>query len=134
MDKKDHITEKEFREWLAVQPQRAPDGLDGRILARVRQAPSPAERAEQRAKRNLLIASIVLGAIVLGIGIATLLLFTDLRSLFGAIRMPEFPLIRPVESIDPQTWSLVTSLLPFAGIVWLLLMGDFLLRRRFLKH
>jgi hypothetical protein len=134
MDRKTHIDEQEFRRWLGSRASRTPDGLDDRILTRVRKATPPAERAERRTERRLLIWTIVLGAFVLGIGIAALTLFTDWNGLFGEIRMPEFPSLRRAVPLDPQARAWGRSLLPPAGIVFLLLAGDLLLRRRFLKH
>lgn len=113
MDMEKDIQRRPLQDLLRALPAERPsDDLNDRIMQAVRLAK---DRQDKRAERNGLLWTIALSTFVLGAGAGALYFFIDWDS-FGAGMAGAFGVAR--------------SVLPFAGIALLLLIGDSLLRRR----
>ena len=127
-----------LRDLLRLLPVEKPsDGLDARIMERVWQEKT---HLEKRGERRTLIWTIALSALVLALGVYALYTFVDwsvfsFSDLVARSPRPVSPPVAPsaeeLPAVDYSAYSATfRTLLPFAGIVLLLLFGDSLLRRR----
>ncbi len=131
MNKEEELQEHRLRELLrAIPAPPSPDGLNDRIMGRVRQA---GIRQERRAERNGLIWTIALSMLILGAGVWALYTYVDWGFLsdFWSERTVRMK-IAEASGHSPEDYAgIVRRVLPLAGIVLFLLIGDSLLRRHF---
>ncbi len=122
--------DKTLRELFRALPESTPSaGLDARIMERVRQEKN---HVEQRSEQLMLLWTIVLSTVVLAIGAWALYITGGWKALWpetfdwGKLRLSV-----QWEGLSPQAAGILRTLLPYAGIVLLLLVGDLFLRRHF---
>lgn len=127
MDIERDIRDERLRELLRALPSEKPSAeLNARIMERVRTTGS---LKEKRSERNILAWTIALSALVFGVGVWALYTYIDWSFLSNL--WPEPPVARPAPMRKPEAFDfgMFRALLPFAGIVLFLLLGDSLLRR-----
>lgn len=125
-DIKDNTLQNLFR---ALPEEKPSVGLNARIMERVRQEHSPAER---RTERWTLFWTIGLSTVMLGLGVWALYATGGWQTLVPETFVwPEIDLAWRWEGLSPEAVRMLRMLLPYAGIVLLLLVGDLLLRRHF---
>jgi len=115
-------------------PAKKPSGeLNARIMERIRQEKNYVER---RSDRRILCWAIALSVLVLGIGVWALDSYIDWRMFLPQIPdfTPEKTFAGPDIKVSPETAGMLQFLVPFAGIILILMLGDLLFRRHiFLK-
>ncbi len=131
MNKEEELQEHQLRELLRTIPAETPSaGLNARIMERVRQAEV---RREKRAERNGLIWTIALSMLILGAGVWMLYTYVD-RGFFAdfwAERAARTEVAGTSFRSPEEYAGIVRRMVPLAGIVLFLLIGDSLLRRHF---
>lgn len=138
MDNDKNIQQDRLRGLMHSLPDETfPGGLNARIMERVLQEKS---HLEKRAERRTLTWTIALAAVILGLGVYTLYTYIDwsflsLRAAAPELAPPSIKMPSVASTASGEYLGQFKVLLPFAGIVLLLLIGDSLFRRRFfLKH
>lgn len=130
MNRKENISEQEFRQFLRSLPEDPPGSdLNGRIMQRVRQAE---QQQKKRTERNGLIWTIVLSSLLLGAGVWAICYYVD----WGAFSLPAVDWksagVSGSESgLSSQNTGMYHGMIPLAIIFLVLLAGDTWLRRRF---
>jgi len=134
MDTKKEIQDGQLHDLMRALPAEKPSfGLNARIMDRIRLEKN---HLEKQGEKRMLTWAIALVAIILGAGAYALYIYID----WSFLTLPETAQTNSYlstltgESLSAD-YSMLKSLLPFAGIVLFLLIGDLLFRRRFMtKH